>query len=171
MTVILTTPRLLLREMTRDDLPFMTALLGDPEVTRFYPYVFGLSDAEEWVARQIARYEREGHGGWLAVDRATGEPVGQVGLSLQLVEGVMEPEIGYLIRRDRWRQGLAGEAACAVRDHAFGALGKLHVISLIRPINHPSRGVARKMGMRVVKLTLHAGLEHLVYRIDRGEAR
>src|SRR5262249_4860512 len=134
MTVILTTPRLLLREMTLADVPFIAALLGDPEVTRFYPQVFGLTDAEAWVTRQIARYEQDGPGGWLAVDRASGEPVGQVGLSNLLVEGVIEPEIGYLIARARWRQGLASEAALAVRDHAFGTLGKPHVISLIRPI-------------------------------------
>jgi RimJ/RimL family protein N-acetyltransferase len=139
-------------------------------VTRFYPQVYGLTDAEAWVARQMGRYERDGHGGWLAVDRATGEAVGQVGLSCQDVEGVMEPEIGYMIRRSCWGRGLASEAAVAVRDLAFGALGKPHVISLVRPINHPSRAVARKVGMRVVKLTLHAGLEHLVYRIDRGGA-
>lgn len=169
MTPILTTPRLLLRELTPGDVPFMAALLGDSEVTRFYPHVYGLTDAEAWVARQLARYERDGHGGWLALDRKTGEPVGQVGLTNQPVEGTLEPEIGYLLLRTRWRQGLASEAALAVRDHAFGPLGKPHVISLIRPINHPSRGVARKMGMRPVKLTLHAGLEHLVYRVDRSD--
>lgn len=168
MKLILTTPRLHLRELTRDDLPFMTELLGDAEVMRFYPQIYGLTDAEAWVDRQVARYANDGFGGWLAADRATGEPVGQVGMSRQIVDGTWEPEIGYLIRRSRWRQGLASEAALAVRDHAFGALGKPYVISLIRPINHPSRGVARKMGMRPVKLTLHAGLEHLVYRVERG---
>ena len=33
----LTTPRLILREMTRDDLDDMAALLGDPQVMRYYP--------------------------------------------------------------------------------------------------------------------------------------
>lgn len=167
MSIILSTPRLHLRELTRDDLPFLAELLGDAEVMRFYPQDYVWRDAEAWLGRQLARYANDGHGGWLAVDRATGEPVGQVGLSLQLVEGAWEPEIGYLIRRSRWRQGLASEAAVAVRDHAFAVLNKPYVISLIRPINHPSRGVARKMGMRPVKLALHGGLEHLVYRVER----
>jgi RimJ/RimL family protein N-acetyltransferase len=34
---MLTTPRLVLREMTSADIDDMTALLGDPEVMRYYP--------------------------------------------------------------------------------------------------------------------------------------
>jgi RimJ/RimL family protein N-acetyltransferase len=168
MKVILETPRLVLREYTPADIDFLAALLGDREVMRFYPQDFHRADAEAWLQRALARYARDGHGGWLAIEKATGTPIGQVGLALMPVEGVEEPEVGYIIRRESWRRGYAAEAACAVRDHAFSVLGKPHVISLIRPINHPSRGVARKMGMRPLKLTLHAGLEHLVYRVDRA---
>jgi RimJ/RimL family protein N-acetyltransferase len=43
-----------------------------------------------------------------------------------------------------------------------------HVISLIRPENAPSRGVAEHIGMTVWKETKHGSLGwvHLVYRID-----
>jgi RimJ/RimL family protein N-acetyltransferase len=169
MKIILETARLQLREMEQSDVPFIASLLGDPEVTRFYPQVYGLSDAEAWVGRQIERYRRDGHGLWLVVDRATTQPIGQTGLVNQLIEGNFEPEIGYMIHSKFWRQGLATEAALWVRDHAFGVLGKKHVISLIRPINHPSRGVAAKLGMRPLKLTLHGGLEHLIYEGMRDE--
>ena len=54
-----------------------------------------------------------------------------------------------------------------MRDHAFGVLDKPHVVSMIRPVNHPSQGVARKLGMRPVKLTLFANLEHWMFRADR----
>ena len=42
------------------------------------------------------------------------------------------------------------------------------MISLIRPENVPSRGVAEHIGMTVWKETLHGtlGWLHLVYRID-----
>ena len=168
MKIILETPRLLLREMTLDDLDFIAALLGDREVTRFYPQLFSRADAEAWVRRNLDRYARHGYGLWLVLDRLSGQPVGQVGLIRQLVEGVDEDEVGYLVHRPFWRRGYATEAARAVRDHAFEKRQRDHVISLIRPINHPSRGVAAKLGMRPTRLTLHAGLEHLVYRVDRG---
>jgi RimJ/RimL family protein N-acetyltransferase len=170
MKIIVETPRLVLREMTLGDVDFMESLLTDREIMRFYAQDFTRSDAEAWVRRQLERYTTDGHGGYLAVERDTLAPVGQVGLARQLVEGNYEPEVGYILHRRFWRRGYATEAARAVRDHAFGVLGKPHVVSMIRPINHPSQGVARKLGMRPVKLTLFANLEHWMFRVER-EAR
>lgn len=167
MKIILETPRLALREMTRADLDFMTALLADDEVMRFYPQRYTRTDAEAWVQRQLDRYDRDGHGGWLVVKKDTNTPVGQVGLVNMLVEGVTLPEIGYLLCRSFWRQGLASEAALGVRDYAFGKLNKSFVIAQIRAMNHASQGVARKLGMRPVKLMMHAGLEHVMWQVDR----
>jgi len=137
MRAILETPRLRLREMSLGDLEFVAAMLSHPEVMRFYPKLYSRQEAEAWIERQLGRYARNGHGLWLAEDRATGEPVGQVGLVMQPLDGAEEPEIGYLIHRPYWRQGLATEAALATRDWSFGTLGLPRVISLIRPENLP----------------------------------
>jgi RimJ/RimL family protein N-acetyltransferase len=169
MKIVLETPRLVLREMTLDDLDFIAGMLADEQVMRFYPQRYDRADADAWVRRNLDRYARDGHGQWLALVKETGQPVGQVGLVRMEVDGVDEPEVGYIIHRPFWRRGYASEAACAVRDHAFTVRERDHVISLIRPINHPSQGVARKMGMRPTRFTLHAGLEHLVFRVERGE--
>lgn len=163
----LETARLRLREWTRGDLKFLVELLGNEEVMRYYPQRYSRRDAEEWLQRQQQRYQRDGHGGWLVLLKETGEAVGQVGLVQQLVEGEPFKEIGYLIHRDYWRRGYAYEAAEAVREYAFNELGQSSVIALIRPINTPSQGVARKLGMKPVKLVLHGGLEHHVWQIDR----
>ena len=172
MAIILETPRLVLREMMLADLDFVAAMLADPEVMRYYPKCYSRAEAEGWVRRQLGRYARHGHGLWLVQDRATGAPVGQVGLIRQLIGGVKESEVGYLIHRPYWRRGLATEAAAAVRDHAFETLGKPRVVSLLRPENLPSRGVATKIGMRPEPCTVsHGGFEHMVYALslaDRG---
>jgi ribosomal-protein-alanine N-acetyltransferase len=167
---ILVTKRLALREMTLADLDFVAAMLADPEVMRFYPRCYSREEAEAWVRRQVERYARYGHGLWLVVDHRSGEAVGQVGLTIQDVDGVQEPEVGYLIHRPFWRRGLATEAAVATRDYAFNCLDKARVISLIRPENVPSQGVAVKMGMAVEKPTLHAGLVHLVFAVSRPKS-
>ena len=86
-----------------------------------------------------------------------------------LVEGEQMPETGYLIHRPFWRRGYASEAAIAVRDYAFAVLNNPFVVAQIREINVPSQGVARKLGMRRVKLNLHANLEHMLWRIDRAD--
>jgi RimJ/RimL family protein N-acetyltransferase len=163
---VLETPRLVLREMALDDLDFVATMLAHPEVMRYYPKCYSRAEAEEWVRRQIGRYNSHGHGLWLVSDKATGEPVGQVGLTPQVVDGVEEPEIGYLIHHPFWRRGLASEAAAGVRDFAFSVLRKPHVISLVRPENIPSQGVARKIGMQPERMTRYAGFDHLVFALN-----
>jgi RimJ/RimL family protein N-acetyltransferase len=167
MQPVLQTPRLVLRELALADLDFVAAMLADPEVMRYYPKCYTRAEAEGWVRRQLARYARYGHGLWLALDRATGQPVGQVGLVVQEVDGVEEAEVGYLIHRPFWRRGLASEAAAATRDHAFTACAKARVISLVRPENVPSQGVAVKIGMAPERRTQFHGLEHIVFAVSR----
>jgi RimJ/RimL family protein N-acetyltransferase len=164
--VVLTTARLRLRAMSMDDLDFVAAMLADVEVMRYYPTTHTRSEARAWIARQIRRYAADGHGLWLAESRETRQGVGQVGLVAQHVEGVREAEVGYLIARLHWRQGLATEAAAGVRDWAFGVLGLRRVISLIRPENTPSQGVARKLGMAREREVVHAGLRHVLFAVS-----
>ena len=78
-------------------------------------------------------------------------------------------EIGWSVTPRRARRGIASEAAAAWRDRCLGPLGLDHAISLIRPENVASRGVAEKIGMSVWKETRHGsnGWVHLVYRADR----
>lgn len=144
-------------------------MLGDAAVMRYYPKALTMDEAREWLHRQLARYDRDGHGLWLVEDRATGEPRGQVGLAVQRVEDAREPEIGWLVHHPFWRQGLASEAAAAVRDLAF-SWGYDHVISLIRPENSPSQGVARRIGMRVDREVIFHGYRHLVFLTRRADA-
>jgi ribosomal-protein-alanine N-acetyltransferase len=159
------------RELSLDDLDFVAAMLSHPEVMRYYPKLYSREEAREWIARQLGRYARDGHGLWLVEDRETGEPRGQVGLAMQSVGGVEEPEIGYLIHRPFWRQGLATEAALATRSWAFDTLGLDRVISLIRPENLPSQGVARKLGMNPEKRVPFHGFEHIVFAVRKNAAR
>jgi len=164
---ILETPRLALREMTWDDLDFLAALLADERVMRHYPKCCTREEAKAWMTRIRERYAEHGHAFWLVSLRATGEPIGQVGLLLQHVDGVDEPEIGYMIHAAHWRKGYALEAAAAVRDFAFGPLDKPRVISLIRPVNIPSQRVALRVGMKPERLTTWHNLEHLVFSLAR----
>ena len=167
----LETPRLRLRELAPEDLDFVSEMLGDPEVMRFYPKALDRAGSQEWIERQIRRYSDHGHGLWLVEDREGGQPVGQVGLLLQEVEGDWEPEIGYLIHRPFWRRGFATEAARAVREHAFRDRGEARVVSLIRPENVPSQGVARKLGMSSEREVQFRGFRHWLFSVRAGAAR
>ena len=165
---ILETPRLILREMSLDDLDFVAAMLADPEVMRYYPKCYSRGESQTWVERQIRRYERHGHGLWLVLEKATGRPVGQVGLLIQQIHGVEDKEVAYLIHRPFWRRGFATEAARACRDFAFDVLGRKRLFALIRPENAPSQGVAVKLGLQPEPDRVqHSGFEHIVFAISQ----
>lgn len=175
---ILTTPRLLLREMAADDRKALCAILQDPLVMYAYEHAFSDGEVDDWLARQQDRYRRDGFGLWAAVRRDTGEMIGQCGLTMQPTPLGDVVEVGYLFRRDHWHQGYATEAARACMEHAFTVLHVKEVYSIIRDTNGPSQAVARRNGMRVVgQFTKHyygMDMPHLIFcarRKDAGPAR
>lgn len=166
MTFVLETPRLRLRELEQSDFDELYAMLSDPLVMRYYPSTRDVKQTQEWIDWMRERYVTLGYGLWTAQLRSSGEFVGQCGLLLQHIDGKDEIEVGYLFKSQHWHRGYATEAARASRDYAFQALGCQHVISLIRPVNLPSRAVAERNAMSIWKTTTFRGLETLVYRVN-----
>jgi [ribosomal protein S5]-alanine N-acetyltransferase len=171
MPVTLETQRLVFRELTWGDIDFVFKMLSHPQVMRFYPRCYTRKESRTWLERQRDRYLQYGHGLWLVSDKNTLTPVGQVGLVTQFLRDKHEIEVGYLIQFPYWRQGFATEAAMACRDYAFDFLGKKRVISLIRPENRPSRGVALKLGMHPEEHIEYGGFRHIVYSVNQSRQR
>ena len=164
---LIETTRLILRPLTRDDVDAIFAVIGDPVAMRHYPRAFTYEDAEQWIARNLRRYEENGHGMMALVLKTTGEVIGDCGIACQLVEGETMLEVGYHLRRDRWGNGYAIEAARASIAFGFRELAAERIVALIRPENMPSRRVADRNGMTVERLVVHSGLPHLLYVITR----
>ena len=138
-------------------------MLGDPETMRYYPRPYSRDEARGFMERNAARHLANGFGVWVLEDGKSGAFLGDCGLAVSLVEGIAEVEIMWHVVRERWRQGLATEAATTVRDHAFSAVGLRRLIALVRPVNTPSRGVAEKLGMEIEREAIYADLPHLIY--------
>ncbi|MGI6193222.1 MAG: GNAT family N-acetyltransferase [Christensenellales bacterium] len=113
------TGRLMLREMTDDDYNALYAVLSDADIMQHYPYTFDENRVRTWIGRNMERYRVFGFGLWAVVLKKTGEMIGDCGLTMQIINGQIRPEIGYHIRKDQQRKGYAAEAAKAVRDWAF----------------------------------------------------
>jgi [ribosomal protein S5]-alanine N-acetyltransferase len=144
---ILTTPRLILRQFTLEDVNALHAVLGDPLAMRYYPAPFSRQETAEWIQRNLDRYREHGFGLWAMVRKSDGQLIGDCGLTVQMVDGQPEEEIGYHVLRSLWGQGYAFEAAAAVRDYQFNDRKKQRVISWMAPDNLASRRVAEKVGM------------------------
>ncbi|MBS2029074.1 MAG: GNAT family N-acetyltransferase [Deltaproteobacteria bacterium] len=145
----LETDRLLLRPLTPDDLPWIAELYADPEIGRWLGGTRTRAQAAESLDRMWNLFREQGFGLMAAVEKLTGQCIGRCGYLVQSVEGRQELELAWAIARERWGRGFATEAAAALRDHAFGAMGRERVISLVRPENVASAAVAKKIGMQV----------------------
>ena len=161
--VILKTERLILRKFVTEDAEALAAVLGDPVAMEFYPAALDRPGVEDWIGRNIQRYQRNGFGLWAMVLRGSDELIGDCRCMMQEVEGKNEIEVGYHVRRDLWGNGYATEAAQTSMEHAFTSLGAARVVSMIRPENKPSRRVAEKNGLTCEKIILWRGFDHCIY--------
>jgi [ribosomal protein S5]-alanine N-acetyltransferase len=166
---ILETPRLILREFAPHDAEALAQVLSEPETMQYYPAPLSRAQVEEWIKRNQWRYEHDAVGLWAMVLKGTGEMIGDCGLTRQKVDGEMLYEIGYHLRRDLWKRGLATEAAIACREWGFTNLPVNRLISLVRPDNLPSRRVAERNGMTIWKEVNWRGLEHYVYAVEKSQ--
>jgi RimJ/RimL family protein N-acetyltransferase len=165
--VELETERLLLRTMVAEDAGALMSVFSDPRVmAAFGAKPFDRVDMDRWVDRNLRHQAEHGYGLFTVVLRATGEVIGDCGLEHMDIGD----ELGYDLRSDHRNRGLATEAASAVRDYAFGALGLPRLVSLVRVGNDASRRVAEKIGMRLVKQTERGGAQYWVFGIDAGSA-
>jgi RimJ/RimL family protein N-acetyltransferase len=155
---VLTTQRLRLSEMDEGDLDDFAALLGDPEVMRYYPRPKTRAETLEWIGVNRRRYRETGHGLWTLRRREDDAFAGDCGLTIQRVDGVDELELGYHVVPAFQRTGLATEAARACRDHARDALGARRVIAIVHPDNVASQRVAMNTGLMLEKRTSDYGV-------------
>ena len=172
--MIFETERLLLREMNQADLPALCKILQDAEVMYAYEHAFDDAEVHAWLNNQLRRYREDGFGLWAVILKETGEMIGQCGLTMQDVDGVMVPEVGYLFQKAFWHKGYATEAAVGCKKYAFDVLNLPEVYSIIRENNLPSQRVAKRNGMtpvgRIVKHYYGMDMPHIVFSI-RKETR
>lgn len=144
------TERLLLREMVKSDFAALYQVLADADTMKHYPYTFDEVRVQNWIDRNIERYAIFGFGLWAVCIKETGEMIGDCGLTMQNIGGVIKPEIGYHIRADHQHKGYAKEAACAVRDWTFQNTPFRRIYSYMKYTNVPSAKTAISWGCRQV---------------------
>lgn len=149
------TDRLTLRAPRWDDFEAYAAFRASPRmVTTGGP--FTRSEAFGQLCAILGHWQLRGYGRWMVADQENDTPLGIVGLYYP--EGWPEPELAWSVFDAAEGRGIANEAACTARDHAYDTLGWTTLISAVDPQNTRSVALAKRMGC-----TQEAPFEHPVY--------
>lgn len=171
LSVVAKSARLIFRKMTSSDIPQLCRMLQDAEVMYAWEHAFTKEEVTDWLKKRKRCYEMFGYDYFLAVEKTTGEVVGQIGLLDEKIDGYHYTGIGYILNKEFWHKGYATEGAKAMLSYAFDILQKNEVIATIRPENTASRKVAENIGMKVqgefVKRYNGKDMPHLVYILKR----
>ncbi len=166
--IILETDRLYLRELKLEDLDDLYKVLGDNENMIYYTFKFDKDRVKSWIEKNIRRYKDYSFGLWAVILKENDELIGDCGLTIQNIDGDYLPEIGYHIRRDYHNNGYATEASSAVRKWTFENTPFRRVYSYMKKNNIPSKLVAEKNNMTLIKEYLDkSGDETLVYLYEK----
>jgi [ribosomal protein S5]-alanine N-acetyltransferase len=146
---ILETERLILRELSTEDAPFILQLLNEPSFLRFIgdKGVRTLDDARQYILNgPLKSYEKHGYGLYCVELKQAGTSIGISGLVRR--ETLSDTDIGFAFLPAYWSQGFALESAAAVMRHARENLGLGRILAITSPDNESSARLLSKLGLR-----------------------
>jgi RimJ/RimL family protein N-acetyltransferase len=157
--VIMTTPRLTIRQFTEDDVDNLFNLNSDPAVMRF----LGRPAPREVLRDEIIpfylgvyqRYDRLGN--WAAESAINGEFLGWFHFRPGPGGDTTNVELGYRLRRAAWNHGYATEGSRALINMGFTDLGIQRAYGHTMTLNTASRHVLEKCGLTLVRTTAYDG--------------
>ena len=173
--------RVFLRPLCVDDAAAMFDYARDPLVTRFLPWepAPDVDSVRPFLEDQVGKRRRGVALGLAVVLKDTDEMIGStdlMDLSFPTVlkwHGPKRAELGYLLARAFWGQGLMTEAAGLTLGHAFGALGLTQIFAWADAENAGSRRVLEKLGLctRGSEIREVKGARRLYIRYEIGQVR
>ncbi|MDO6448413.1 GNAT family protein [Oceanobacillus profundus] len=142
------TERLILRKITKPDVPDMYAYCSDPEVTRFVTWNphQSLADTEAFVEFILNNYKKKSLAPWGMEYKKTGKIIGTVDLA-SWNPTHQSAEIAYCIHQDYWGCGLTTEAAKSVIAFGFSNMDLIRIQARCFVANIGSERVMEKLGM------------------------
>lgn len=165
------TRRLRCRRPAGGSLDLYRELFADPEVNRWLRpeplKPFTATEVDRLFRYDRTHWRKHGFGPWLLWERKRGDFMGRGGLAWTMVRGKPKVELPWALLGRFHHRGYATEQALAAVDTAR-AFGLSELVSLTLPCNHASRRVMEKAGLTLVGEVEHAGLPHVLYRINLG---
>jgi RimJ/RimL family protein N-acetyltransferase len=164
MHLILTTPRLILRQFTEADAPLVYQLNRNPAVVKYVhePVLKNEEDARQVIVNIILPQYENKLGRWAIHTKATDEFIGWCGLKFLKESG--EIDLGYRFHPFAWGKGYATEAARHVLDYGFKTLQLKEIIGRAHVENLGSLNVLQKIGMQFVHETVEDNCPVKIFR-------
>ena len=146
---VLTTPRLVLRDVADRDVESVFELESDAVAMRYWshPPMRDIAEARAAVARVKGYFEAREGLRWSLCRRTDDQMLGHVSL-FGFSEQNGRAEIGYGLARRHWGQGFMHEALTAVVDYAFGPLGLRRLEADTDPRNLASLRALERLGFQ-----------------------
>ena len=171
---ILATERLRLEPFEDAHLDGLHAINSDPEVMQYLGPPESRKETLEVIKRVKSRWIEYGFSWWSFIERASGELVGAGCIQYLRKSGdspdpVCPLEVGWRLRRDRWHQGLATEAAVTMTDFAFQTLNAEVLYAVCRCENTASGSVMKRLGMRYRGIEVWYDKELATYETTSNE--
>jgi len=170
-SVMLESENLTFRKLTENDFDDLAEMLHDPEVMAAWEHTFTDEQIHNWIENQTLRYRDQIVGFFAAIQKNTGEFIGQMSLLWNDIGELRALEIAYMLKRGYWGMGYATEGATALARYAFTQIGVKKVYTSIRPENVRSVKVAERIGMKMegsfIKQYNGKDMEHIIYSCER----
>ncbi len=147
---ILTTERLILREVVVDDAADLVTLRGDPEVQRYdedAELIADVAAAARLIEEMAAWYQSGEAITWGVTLRGEGRVIGLFALYFW-ERRYYAGSIGYDLAKAYWRQGIATEAGCAVVACGFNTLHLHRINADARMENTASIRLLTRLGFK-----------------------
>jgi ribosomal-protein-alanine N-acetyltransferase len=163
------TDRLIATPPCADDLDDLVRMHRDPSVMALLGGMRSEVETQDFLRDAVTHWSRHGFGLWMFRSRADAQFVGRGGLRNVQVAGRTEVELAYALMPSFWGRGLATEIATSVLARAFELLDFADIVAFTLPTNLASRRVMEKIGFAFERDIVHAGLPHVLYRIQREQ--
>ncbi len=159
-----------MRQPTAADLEAYLAWFADPEMTAFFGGgELPSSDRVEAMLRdRVEQFDPARPAMMTIVWRANGAAIGQGGYQRWEIDREIVMEIAGVVARPWWGQGLATEAAIALRDYAFTTLEEPRLVLLTHPDNHRAIRVAERLGAKHWRRWDPRGGRGVAYLLERN---
>lgn len=165
--IIVETSRTIIREFTTNDIDSAYKIYSDIDVMKFIGdgKGFTIEQTKDFIEKMIVRYNQHGYSFWAVEDKINKNLIGHCGVMFDHRTG--KNEIGYTIRKEFWRQGLALETSKSVVDYAFAKLQLNELVSFTKLINVPSQEMMKKLKMTLWKTYIKNNIDYVAYSVNR----